>query len=100
MDGGGFAMRRAACAYVIGLGLSAAAASAASAACSAKNEGTNPPIDGGMADTGVADPGTGDGSVNNTWVIGVSDSLSGGLASIGGPLQNAVHVAETYINSN
>ena len=32
-------------------------------------------------------------------VIGVSNSLTGGLKGIGGPLQNAVRVAEQYINS-
>ena len=92
-------MRRAACTYVVGLGL---AASAASASCSSKNEVTSPPIDGGMVDTGAADTATAsnDGSVGNEWVIGVSDSLSGALKGIGGPLQNAVRVAETYINSN
>ena len=35
----------------------------------------------------------------NTWVIGVSNSLTGGLQGIGQPLHNAWKVAETYVNA-
>ncbi|HEY2513503.1 MAG TPA: ABC transporter substrate-binding protein [Polyangiaceae bacterium] len=35
-----------------------------------------------------------------TWVIGVSNSLTGGLQGIGQPLHNAWTVAQTYVNAN
>jgi branched-chain amino acid transport system substrate-binding protein len=47
--------------------------------------------------SGGGAPTTGDDAA--PIVIGVSDTLTGGLSGVGVPFQNAVHVAEQYINS-
>jgi ABC-type branched-subunit amino acid transport system substrate-binding protein len=81
---------------VVGLGLIAAIASAA---CSSKNDNGGGPTNG--TDASAPDASTGADAGNpSEWVIGVSDSLTGGLAGIGTPLQNAVKVAEANINAN
>src|SRR5258706_4730548 len=82
-------MRNVACLGVVALGLFTAIASAS---CSSKEEGT-PARDAGKSETS-----NGDGT-DDAWVIGVSDSLTGGIAGIGTPIQNAVRVAEAYVNS-
>ena len=71
----------------IGLGFVAAfvvALAAVGAACAAKSSSEGAPSTGNDA---------------APIVIGVSDSLTGGLSGVGLPFQNAVKVAEQYINS-
>ena len=71
----------------VGLVLTAAACAllgGGSAACTSSSAG--PSASGG-------------GASSDPIIIGVSDSLTGGLKGIGTPLQNAIKVAEQYINS-
>jgi neutral amino acid transport system substrate-binding protein len=70
------------CVIVAGM-VAAAAGHVACSSSSSSGHGTNP------LSSAAGDP----------IVIGVSDSLTGGLKGIGGPLQNSIRVAEQYINS-
>jgi branched-chain amino acid transport system substrate-binding protein len=70
----------------------AAGAALQMGACTSSND-TNTSNDAGAG-------ASGDGSSSgNTITIGVSNSLTGGLKGIGGPLHNAWKVAEGYINA-
>jgi branched-chain amino acid transport system substrate-binding protein len=72
----------------VGLGLAGVVCAASDLACSSSS---GAPAQGNSAATSAyGDPIT----------IGVSNSLTGGLKGIGTPLQNAVRVAEQYVNSS
>jgi branched-chain amino acid transport system substrate-binding protein len=72
------------------------------AACSQSAATALPPaIDAGVArDAGASDAPLGEPTASpNEWVIGVTNSLTGGLRSLGPGLHNAWSVAETYVNA-